>query len=131
MKIPKSVIYVLAIIGFGYCALLLIASSDLIRSCDSQPIVKLLSPSAQLEAKLYIEDCDNGRAPMVTLDVRNMATPDRSASVELGVATSNDFKVTWLSDTALQVFYPSTFKLSQEPSSVNGVDLRLIPQGGG
>lgn len=130
MKIPKSAIYVLALIGFGYCALLLVVSSGLVRSCESQPIVKLVSPSAQLEAKLYIDHCDNGRAPMVTLGVRNMATPDQSTSVELGVATSNDFKVTWLSDNALQVSYPSTFKLSQEPSSVDGVGLRLIPKSG-
>ena len=128
MKIVKPVIYALALVGLGYGVLLLVVYSGLVRSCQSQPIVKLLSPSAQFEAELYIEHCNDGQAPMVTLEVRDSATPDQSTSVKLGVATSNDFKVTWLSDEALQVSYPTTFKLSQEPSSVNGVNLRLTPQ---
>lgn len=131
VKIPKPIIYALAIIGFGYCVFALTVSSGLVGACQLQPVVKLLSPSSKLQAELFIERCDDKNPPMVSLGVRNMATPDQFNSVELGVATSNDFKVTWLSDERLQVSYPSGFRLSQEPSSVNGVDLRLVPQGGG
>ena len=131
MKTPKPIIYALAIIGFAYCVFALIVSSGLFGSCELQPVVKLLSPSAQLQAELFIERCKDRGAPMVSLGVRKMAAPDQLDSVELGVATSNDFKVTWLTDERLQVDYPSGFRLSQEPSSVNGVELRLVPQDGG
>jgi hypothetical protein len=126
MKIPKAVIYALAIVGFGYLLLTLFVSLVPIPSCEVEDFRMTISPSKQYEAKLVIEKCQDKTEPVITLNISNKLKPKEVHSVVLGIATTTDIELTWLSGIKLQVAYPVTFQLTQEPSRLNDIEIKFV-----
>jgi hypothetical protein len=133
MKIPKPIIYVFALVGFAYVAFGLYLSSGLANVCQVQNIAEAISPNTQRVARLEVKKCNDGRSPMVVLNISDQANPNQEQAAELGMATTTDFSLTWLSNLELRLMYPRTFKLSQSYSLVggavlSGIDIALIPK---
>lgn len=126
MAVSKPILYVLAAIGFVYVVVTLYVWSGLARTCTGNDVRTAVSPSLERTARIRVESCNDRDRPMVVLDLSDRSNPDRSSSVELGIATSTDLDLTWKSDHELSVALPSTFKLSQEPGAVGDVQLQLV-----
>lgn len=126
MKIPNAVIYALAIVGLGYLLLTAFVSLVSIPSCEVEDFRMTISPSKQYEAKLVIEKCKDKTEPVITLNISNKLKPKELHSVVLGIATTTDIDLTWLTGIKLQVAYPVTFQLTQEPSELNGIEIKFV-----
>ncbi len=126
MKIIKSLSAALAILVVGYLAFGLYLSSGLARTCRVDELAAVVSPNTRSVAKLQVEKCNYEPDATVVLDLSEKETPNKSVSSKLGVATTSDLEVRWLSDHRLQVSYPNTFKLSQSPPSLGGIDIELV-----
>ena len=124
MKIPKSLVYILAIIGSGY--VLLIAIFSFIPMCKTSEIRMAISPSNQHGAKIVVEMCPKQAEPKLELSIFDIATPDHTYSTTLANATTTDVELTWLSDNRLQVLYPPSLQLAQEPFELNGVEIKFV-----
>ena len=126
MKIIKLLSIVLAILGVSYLVFGLFLSSGLARTCRVDQLVAVVSPNTRIVAKLQVERCSYETDAMVVLDISEKETPNKSTSSKLGVATTSDIEVRWLSDHRLQVLYPNTFKPAQSQLSVGGMEIELV-----
>ena len=126
MKIPQAVIYALAIVGFGYLLLTAFVSFVSVPTCEVENFRMAISPSKQYEAKLVIEKCKDKNDPVITLNISNISKPKEFHSVVLGIATTTDIDLTWLSGIKLQVAYPASFQLTQESSRLNDIEIKFV-----
>ena len=85
-----------------------------------------ISPSKQHGAKLVVEMCPKQAEPKLELSIFDMATPNHTYSTTIANATSTNLELTWLSDNRLQVLYPPSLQLTQEPFELNGVEIKFV-----
>ena len=126
MAIPKSVIYILAAIGLAYVLLRVFFAFGPIRHCESDGMRMAISPSKQHIAELKVEKCDDKPEPIIQLSISNPSTPNQSKSVAIGIATTTDIDLTWLSGNRLQVTYPQFFQLTQQPSEIDSIEIVFV-----
>ena len=126
MKIPKSAIYILAAIGLAYVLLQVFLTLGPIRHCETDGIRMAISPGKQRMAELKVEKCDDKPDPIIQLIISKPSTPDKGYSVAIGVATTTDLELTWLSWNKLQVTYPQSFQLTQQPSEIDGIEIVFV-----
>lgn len=124
--IHKIVIYALAVIGFVYLILLGSISFGPISGCDVTDIRKAVSPGSGREAKLVVRDCPDEADPMLALSLTSAVDAKKSHMAVIGVATTTDIDITWLSDTALQVSHPASFRIDQQPTQLDGIAVKFI-----
>ena len=126
MMIPKPVIYILAVIGLAYVLLQTFFTFGPIRHCESDGLRVAISPSKQHIAKLEVEKCDDKPEPIIQLNISNSSNTNQVKSVTIGIATTTDLDLTWLSWNKLQVTYPPSFQLTQQPSEIDGIEIIFI-----
>jgi hypothetical protein len=126
MKIPKSIIYILAVIGLAYVFLQAFISFGPIPLCETTNIRVAVSPSHQYVAKLEVEKCNDKQEPMIQLSISNPSNPNLIQSVAIGPATTTDVDLTWLSGTRLLVAYPPTYQLTQQPSEIGNIEIEFV-----
>ncbi|GFE83587.1 hypothetical protein GCM10011487_55870 [Steroidobacter agaridevorans] len=128
MRILKPVVYLLAAIGLAFVALNLYLSSGLVRSCDVDSLTTVVSPDGQREARLRIVTCNYESSPMVTLSLSRQSTPKVEHSTRIGVATSTELDLTWLSNEDLRLSYPESFVLASTAPFLDGVEIQFSPK---
>lgn len=126
MKIPKSLVYILAIIGLGYVCLSVFVSFGPIPLCETTNIRMAVSPSKQHVAKLEVDKCNDKREPMIQLSISNPSNPNHIQSVAIGTATTTDVDLTWLPGNRLQVAYPPTYQITQQPSEIGNIEIEFV-----
>jgi hypothetical protein len=94
--------------------------------CETDGIRVAISPSKQRIAELKVERCDDKPDPIIQLIISNPSTPNQSNSVAIGIATTTDLDLTWLSWNKLQVIYPPSFQLTQQPSEIDSIEIVFI-----
>jgi hypothetical protein len=128
MRILKAIVYIFAVIGVGFVALNVYMSSGLVRSCDGRSLATVVSPDGRREARLRIEKCNDEPNPMITLALSEAATPREEHSTKIGVATSTELDVTWLSNGELRLTYPESLSLASPSPFLNGVEINYVPK---
>jgi hypothetical protein len=126
MKIPKVIIYVLAVIGLVYVFQRAFISFGPISLCETSNIGVAMSPSKQHVAELEIRKCDDKPEPIIQLVMSNPSKPNQGQSVAIGIASTTDLDLTWLSGNRLQVAYPLSFELTQQPSEIDGIEILFV-----
>ena len=126
MKIPKSLIYTFAVIGFAFVFFVLFVKFGPIPNCEVTVLKVALSPSKQHEAKLYINKCNNKTDPELELDILSKANPNAIHGFVIGSPTTTDIDLTWLSGNKLQVSYPRSFRLDQEPREIDNIEIVFV-----
>jgi hypothetical protein len=124
MKIAKILTFVLALIGLSY--LVLMTSIWVVPACEVITTRIAISPSNQHEANLVIEKCPDKNEPKLELRIFNKNTPKQYRSIVIAAATSTDVDLSWLSDKKLQVIYPTSLQLTQEPSELDNIQLVFL-----
>lgn len=125
MKATKSALYLFATVGLSY---LLLQSFSSLPVCESDVIRRTVSPDNRHEAKVVVERCNDQSRPQLKLSISKQATPKKSVSVSIGAATTTDVDITWLSESRLQFFYPTSFMVTQEPSEIGEIEIRFLPE---
>lgn len=126
MKMPKSIIYSFAVIGLAYVFLQAFISFGPIPLCETTNIRVAVSPSQQHVAKLEVEKCNDKQEQVIQLSISNPSNPKLIQSVAIGTATTTDLDLTWLSGNRLQVTYPSTYQLTQQPSEIGNIEIEFV-----
>lgn len=121
MKIAKTLTVVLALIGLGY--LVLMASIWFGPACEISTLRTVISPNKKYEANLVVQKCPDKNEPTLELQIIDKDIPNQIHSSVIAVATSTDIDLTWLSEKKLQVLYPSSLRITQEPSELNSIQL--------
>lgn len=125
--IHKIVIYSLAALGLVYLILLGSISFGPISGCEVTDIRKAVSPGSGREAKLVVRDCPDEADPMLVLSLASPVAANQSQMVVLGIATTTtDADITWLSDAALQVSHPASFRIMQHPMELDGIAVKFV-----
>jgi len=124
MKTFKPFIYLLAAVGFAYAVLPHILSS-FIQNCENETIQSVLSPDKQHEARIVIEECRNQSGGVLKLSLSNQTNSRKFESVNIGAAATKDIGITWLSENRLQLAYPDSYQILQQPSEIGGVEIRF------
>lgn len=126
MKILRSVIYFLALVGLGSVLLWAFVSFGPIPSCKVTELRMVISPSKQHEARLVVKKCTDKNDTVLELSISDKTDPNRLHSADIGIATTTDVDLTWLSGNKLQVSYPLTFQLTQQPSELDGIEIEFV-----
>ena len=63
---------------------------------------------------------------MIQLVILNPSKPNEGRSVAIGTASTTDLELTWLSGNRLQVTYPLSFELTQQPSEIDGIEILFV-----
>lgn len=96
--------------------------------CESEVVRRAVSPDAKHEAIVETELCKKKSGAELRLNIVSQATPEKSFSVIVGAASTTDVDVVWLSGDRLQLFHPSSFKLTQEPTEIGGIEISFVPK---
>lgn len=123
MNILKPLVYVLAAIGLAYVSFLVFWSIS--PSCEIADIRIAISPSKQHEARLIEETCPK-HDPSLVLRLTDKDTPNKSVNSTIAMATTTNVDITWLAENKLQVAYPQSLQLTQQPSQIDGVEIVFI-----
>jgi len=124
MKTIKVAIFVAAI---GLSSLLLrsfFGSPD----CESEVVRRAISADNKNEAVIVNEQCKKRSGPELRLKIISQATPEKSVSVIIGAATTTEVDVVWLSRSRLQFSFPTSFKVTQQPSEIGGIEISFVPK---
>lgn len=121
MKIAKILTFVLALIGLGY--LMLMTSIWLVPACEISTLRMAISPNKKYETNLVVQKCPDENEPKLELQIFSKDSPKQIHSSIIAAATSTDVDLTWLSDRKLQVMYPTSLQLTQEPSELYNIQL--------
>lgn len=124
--IHKIVIYPLAAVGLVYLLLLGFIAFGPLAGCEVTDIKKAVSPATRRAAKLIVQHCPDEADPMLVLSLTDAVNAKKSQMVVIGVATTTDADLTWLSDTALQVSHPASFRLMQRPTQLDGIAVKFV-----
>lgn len=125
-RIHKGVIYSLAAVGLVYLLFLGFISFGPILGCEVTDIRKTVSPSDRHHAKLVVRECKDDTSPMLELNLSNKLRPNKFHIIVIGRATTTDADLTWLSDTALQVSHPASFRPTQRPTELDGIEIKFV-----
>lgn len=126
IKMIRSLIYIFALIGLAYVLFLVYFTVGPMSHCEVIDIRMAMSPTKLHVAKLEIEKCNDKNDPVIQLIISEQFKPKQSRSVTIGDATTTDLDLTWLTPNELQVAYPSSLKLTQEPTDILGVKIVFI-----
>lgn len=124
--IYKIVIYALAAVGLVYVLLLGVVTFGPGAGCAISEIKQAVSPGSRREAKLIVQHCREEADPMLVLSLTSAVDDKQSHAVVIGLATTTDVDITWLSDAALQVSHPVSFRIAQRPTALDGVAVTFV-----
>jgi hypothetical protein len=124
MKTIKIAILVFTI-GLSYLLLRSFFGSP---DCESEVVRRAISPDNKHEAIVATEQCKKRAGPELRLSIVNRATPGKSIGVIIGAASTTDIDVVWLSGSRLQFSFPTSFKVTQQPSEIGGIEISFVPK---
>jgi hypothetical protein len=125
MKILEPVIYLLAAIGLGILLLIAFISFGPIPNCEVTVLRVAISPTKQHEARLEIGKCE-GKDPELGLFIFNTSNPNVRKGAPIAAPTTTDIDLTWISNDRLQVSYPASLQLAQQPSDIDGIAIIFV-----
>jgi hypothetical protein len=125
MKILKAVIYLLAAIGLGTLLFVAFISFGPIPNCDVTVLRVAISPTKQHEARLEVGKCE-GKNPELNLFIFNTSKPNVRKGAPIAAPTTTDIDLTWISNDRLQVSYPVSLQLAQQPSDIDGIAIIFV-----
>jgi hypothetical protein len=124
MKAIKIAVFVAAI-GLSY---VLLRSFFWSPDCESEVIRRAVSPDNKHEAIVVTEQCKKRSEPELRLSIISQDSPTRSIGVIIGTASTTDVDVVWLSVSRLQFSFPTSFKITQQPSEIGGIEISFVPK---
>lgn len=121
MKLRKIALYGLAGIGGAY--ILMLTFFSFVSSNVVTPLRSAISPDQQRVAELVVEQSDEPPNRVVKLWIHRSDVPGRRNGTVLSVASTTEIELTWRTQRQLEVAYPVSLALLNDPARLDDVEI--------
>ena len=121
MNLRKIALYGLAGIGGAY--ILMLTFFSFVSSNIITPLRSAISPDQQRVAELVVEHSDEPPSRVVKLWIHRSDVPSKKNGTVLSGASTTDIDLTWRTERQLEVVYPISLALLNDPARLDDVEI--------
>ena len=121
MNLRRIALYGLASIGGAY--ILMLTFLSFVSSNVVTPLRSAISPDQQRVAELVVEQSDEPPSSVIKLWIHRSDVSGKKIGAALSGASTTDIDLTWRTERQLEVVYPISLALLNDPARLNDVEI--------